>query len=404
MQTALLARQSIYDKQLNVVAYELLYRPGEVETSQVQQELDGDQATSTVILNTFSSIGAEEVIGDHVAFINFTRNLLIKELHEILPHNKVVIEILEDVTVDEALIASVKKLKEQGYTIALDDFIMEEHLKELVELADIIKLDVLDLSADVIKSRVEQLAPFSVKLLAEKIETHETFTICKELGFDYFQGYFLSKPNIIKGQKLSANRLVTLKLMSELQKEDADITEIGHTLSQDAALTYKLLRLINSAAYGSTRKIESLHEAIVRIGTDNIRNWAALIILADTSDKPVDLMYTTMIRGKMCELLAEKVDEDNSNLYFTIGLFSTMDAILDQELSKILDGLPLSETINAALLKHEGEAGKILANVKAYERGEWQGVDYSPLNEQDYSEAYLQSIEWANSACSAILK
>lgn len=402
--TALIARQSIYNPELKVVAYELLFRPDETNESKItNQSVDGDAATSTVIINTFSDIGLETVIGSQVAFINFTRNLLLDEIHNILPPSKVVIEILEDMVIDAQLIQTVKELKKAGYIIALDDFIMAEELKDLVELADIIKLDVLNCSVDDIKQKANELSSYDVELLAEKIETHEIFQACKDLGFKYFQGYFLSKPNIIKGRKIQANKLVTLQLLSELQKPDVDVADLEQTLGKDAQLSYKLLKLINSAYYASTVKIESLREGIIRLGIDNIRNWASLIILTTSADKPDDLMYTTMFRAKMCELLAEKSDTMNPYTYFTVGLFSTLDAMLDQPIGDILEDLPLNDAIKSALENFEGKYGKMLTNVIHYEQGRYDEVDFSEIDEDEFCNAYWVSVDWTQNTFGSLL-
>ncbi|GAB4391876.1 MAG: HDOD domain-containing protein [Gammaproteobacteria bacterium] len=403
MTHALLARQPIFDRKLRVFAYELLYRPGDEENSgSGKVEFDGDHATSTVIMNTFSDIGIDKVLGNNIAFINFTYDLLVKGLHETLPKEKIVIEILEDLQMDEKLYESVKQLANQGFTIALDDFVLREELRPLVELADIIKIDVLGKSFEAIAQEVKQLKGYKLSLLAEKIEDHAMLNYCKELGFEYFQGYFLSKPIIIRGKKIGTNQMVTLRLLSELQREDIEITDIEKILSQDGGLIYKLLKLINAAAYGLPRKIESLREAVVRLGLNNIRNWSTLIALSTIENKPKELIVLGMTRAKMCEILASQLKANNVNSYFTLGLFSVLDAMLDLEMPTLLEELPLTLEMNKALLQFEGPMGELLKNIIAYEQGQWSAVDFSKINDETYQAAYVSGAGWANDTCGAL--
>jgi len=403
MGTALVARQSIYDKGLNVFAYELLFRPGEANESQVGTEFDGDKATSTVLLNTFSDIGLEKVVEDKLAFINFTRNLLLTELLEILPSERVVVEILEDVEVDQELIAHVKKLSSLGYTIALDDFVFRDDLQELVDLADIIKLDVFNATPADIEQQVKQISSFKGKLLAEKIETHEIFEVCKELGFDYFQGYFLSKPNLIKGSSAQASRVITLKLLGELQLPSIDVTDIVKTVRQDPMLSYKLLKIINAASFGVTRNVESIREAVVMLGISKIRNWATLIALASVDGKPHDQLVAAMARAKMCEILAEHLKLMDTTPYFALGMFSMLDALLDMPIDEVLKELPLSDELKQAIQHQQGKMGQMLANIIAFDRGDWDSVRAEPtLNESLYQQAYLSGLEWAKQTTGAL--
>jgi EAL and modified HD-GYP domain-containing signal transduction protein len=388
-------RQPIYDRQLDVFAYELLFRSGEVNQAGV---LDGDQATSQVILNTFMEIGLETIVGTKQAFINLTRDFILRDYSDVFPAGRVVMEVLEDVAVDAQLIEAVRGLSTQGYTIALDDFIYHESLHELVAVADIIKVDIMALDRAALQEHVTLLRDYDVKLLAEKVETQDDFKYCKDLGFDFFQGYFFCKPEIIKGQRVPANRLVILQLLAKLQDPEADFQELESIIGRDVSLSYKLLRVINSAFYSLPRKIESLRQALLMLGTKFIASWVSIFILAGIDDKPHELMITAIVRAKMCELLALALRQRNKEAFFTVGLFSALDALMDSPMQEVLASLPLSDEITAALLAHEGLLGDALRCVLAYERGEWDQVTCLDLDRVAITDAYLGAITWAAEA------
>ncbi len=390
----LLARQPIYDTELGIYAYELLFRSDKNEWG---HEIGADTATSVVLFNTFSEIGIHNVVGEHRAFINFTRNLLLDPPP--FSNGEIVIEVLEDVTPDAEVIDSLKRFKQQGFTIALDDFEYHESLQPLVELADIIKIDVMALSEKQIAEHVTLLKVPGTALLAEKVETQEMYNFCKELGFDYFQGYFLSRPKIMKGHKVPANKLVVMKLIADLQSPDTNPQQLHDTISKDPGLSFKLLRMINSAAYRRVNKIESLFRAIILLGEKDIRRWASLLALSQLDDKPHSLSELTMVRAKMCELIGSHINAKQSDLFFTVGLLSMMEAYFDAPIKELLDSMALSDEIEQALLQYQGILGFVLKTSIAYERGEWGKIDWESLTQHhlsilDVKQAYLDSLQW----------
>jgi len=390
----LLARQPIYDTELGIYAYELLFRSDKNEWG---HEIEGDTATSVVLFNAFSEIGIHNVVGEHRAFINFTRNLLLDPPP--FSSGEIVIEVLEDVTPDTEVIDSLKRFKQQGFTIALDDFEYRESLQPLVELADIIKIDVMALNEAQIAEHVAFLKAPGTALLAEKVETQEMYNYCKELGFDYFQGYFLSRPKIIKGRKVAANKLVVMKLIADLQSPDTSPQQLHDTISKDPGLSYKLLRMINSAAYRRVNKIESLFRAIILLGEKDIRRWASLLALSQLDDKPHALSELTMVRAKMCELIGSHINAKQSDLFFTVGLLSMMEAYFDAPMEDLLQSMALSDEIEQALLKQEGILGFVLKTSIAYERGNWGDIGWNTLTQHrlsilDVKQAYLDSLQW----------
>jgi EAL and modified HD-GYP domain-containing signal transduction protein len=231
-------------------------------------------------------------------------------------------------------------------------------------------------------------------LLAEKVETQEEFKFCKELGFDYFQGYFFCKPEIIRGQRTPANRLTILQLLARLQDPEVDMRELETLISRDVALSYKLLRLINSPFYGLPRKVDSLRQALSLLGTRFITTWVSLLILSGIDDKPHELVVTAMVRAKMCELLGKALGRASTETFFTAGLFSALEALMDSPMEEVLKALPLSDDLVGTLLRHEGMFGAALHCVLAYERGEWQEAICPGLDTAAITAAYLQAITW----------
>ncbi|MCC6302835.1 MAG: HDOD domain-containing protein [Gammaproteobacteria bacterium] len=376
-----------------MIGYELLYRRQDQAHAKI---IDGDQATSQIFINSFLEMGLDKVVGKHQAFINVTRNFITNTDLLPPPSAQLVLEILEDIKIDDAVIAAVLRLKRMGYIIALDDFIYHPDLKPLVSMANIIKLDVQALNHVELEEHVSILSEYPVKLLAEKIETPEMFDRCLELDFDYYQGYFLCKPRVLSGRRLPANRVNAMRMMAELQNPEIDIKELEALISQDPTMSYKLMRYINSAAFTLSKKVDSIHHAIVYLGGKEIKRWATLIALTGIDDKPDELITTSLIRSKMCELLSEDHPQLNKDSAFIVGLFSTLDAMMDQPLPELLGTLPLSPEITRALLDRQGPYAVILNSVIAYERGEWDKLECAALSREAITEIYLRSLSWSN--------
>lgn len=388
-----IARQPIYDRDLDVFAYELLFRNNQQNRAGI---VDGDQATTDVIVNTFMEIGLNNIVEDRLAFINLTRSFFVDDRMVTMPKDRVVLELLEDIDADEKLVQSVRRLAAQGYRIALDDFIFHESLKPLVEMASVVKIDVMALSRSDIAEHVRQLRAYPLKLLAEKVETQDMFDYCMELGFEYFQGYFFAQPKIITGRALPNNRLSILRLLGKLQDPALPMEELELLVSQDVGLSFRMLKYVNSAALALPRRIESIHQAVVLVGLQNIRNWSLLLSTSMIDNKPIELVVTAMVRGRMAELLASACDYENPDAYFTVGLFSALDALMDNTMEEILTQLPLAEHIVGALLHHAGRHGDVLDCVLAYERGAWDEVRCAGLSINRISDCYLEAVQWAD--------
>ena len=280
-----------------------------------------------------------------------------------------------------------------GYRIALDDFKYSSDYDDLLNLADYVKLDVIELDEKQIIKELDNLKNFDVKIVAEKVETPEMYNFCNELNFDFFQGYYFCKPQVISHKSIPSNKLVVINLLRELNKENFDFSEIEKAIAQDATLTYKLLRYVNSAAFNQRKEIDTIKEALALVGGDTIKKWATLILLMQLIDgKPQSLLVSALVRARMCELL----DVKQTGQLFTIGLFSLIDALMDLPLVDLLDDLTLSTPVKLALLDYEGEHGEILLNVVRYEQGNWDELIVHSDDVQVYFDSYMEAVKWAD--------
>ena len=387
----LLARQPIYTQHKEIFGYELLFRDNEENRAQIFCDLS---ATSNVLLNLFTESDLEEVTGGTPAFVNFSGELL--SAPPIFDPHAVVIEILEHVEITPSLIKHIIKLKKSGYTLALDDVVQAEKYKPLLQYIDIVKVELPGQTAEQLKATVDYLAAYDVQLLAEKVETQEEFDACKALGFDLFQGYFLSKPQIVKGKKLNTNQIGVLNLIAELQNPETDVKQLSEIIGQDPVLSYKLLKLINSAAYRRSKQIDSIRSAVALLGIARIRSWASLLALSKLDNKPEALQYVAIVRAMTCEKLAERLAPQSQGEFYTAGLFSCLDAFFDQPISEVIDQLPLKDSLRDALRGSDTAQGIALSSTILFEQGKLDQIDWSKLNElgltsQDLNDIYYQS-------------
>lgn len=395
-QDILLARQPIYDRQKRIVGYELLFR--ENSTIPTSGVFDGNRATSRVLLSLFTESDISSITHHLPAYINFTAELIHNP--PLFDPRFLVIEILEDICITDKILASLKKLKAQGYQLALDDFVLDEKYRPLLELVDIVKLELPEMNDQTLADTIKILKDYQVKILAEKIETPELFNRCKELGCDMFQGYFLAKPEIVKGKKISANKMTILNLINEIQAPETDLNALTKIIARDPALSFKLLKLINSAAFKRSNTIDSIHRAVTLLGIDKIKSWASLLALSKLDDKPEALHYTALVRALMCEKLAEYIRLDAKAKFYTVGLFSCLDAFFDQDLLLIVQHISLDEEINMALLKHAGLPGLALDTAVLFEQSQWHKIKWNELSRYELSvrqinEIYFESCQLA---------
>ncbi len=392
MQGIYIGRQPIYDRDQNVFAYELLFRNSEKNYANID---DPDLATSQLIVNALTEFGLSNIIGDKLGFINLTRNFINGNLPLPAEQNRLVLEMLEDIELDDSILRGIQRLKKDNYTIALDDFIFHPHLAPLVEIADIIKIDLMALDEQQLKQHVDDLSKYPVKLLAEKVETQQEYQKCLDYGFEYFQGYFFCKPNVISGKQTPANRLALLNLLSKISDPEADVGQIETLIMQDVTLSFRLLRYINSSHYAMDNEISSIKHAIMLLGIETVRSITYLIVISSIDDKPFELFVTALIRAHMCELIAKELEQnEQAATFFMVGLFSVMDAVMDQPMDQVLTQLPITQSVTDALLNYQGSLGQALQASISYERGEWDELDASIVDADKISAIYLQALTW----------
>ena len=393
------ARQPIFDRRLNVYAYELLFRVGR---ENVFVDTDGDIATSSVITDSFLVIGLESLTRGRKAFINFTKNLLMDETATILPKDLLVIEILEDVMPTKGIITACKKLKDSGYVLALDDFVFEPKFTPLIKLADIIKVDFKLSGEEERRLLIQKFSSTKIKFLAEKVETQKEYEQAKEMGFSYFQGYFFSKPVIISSKDIPGNKINYLNILHEINLPEVDFNRIEGIVKHDVSVSYKLLRFINSAFFSFDAEVKSIKQALVLLGINEFRKWISLIILKGMSeDKPKELLVISISRARFCELIAEnvKLKEQRTDLFF-MGMFSMIHTFIGRPMAEILEKLPLSKDTKDAWLGEDGRFRDIYNLMLVNEKGEWDKIsEYAKKFEIDLTnlhDYYIESLEWAN--------
>ncbi|MCB2146997.1 MAG: HDOD domain-containing protein [Deltaproteobacteria bacterium] len=404
MEDIYVARQPIFDKNKNIYAYELLFRDG---TANHVPDIDGDVATTTLLANTFFTIGMDTLAGGRKSFINFTQNLLEKKIPLLLPKASTVIEILEDVKPDPALIDACAQMTADGYTIALDDFVYRPELEPLIALATIIKFDFRLTPKEAIGTSLKQLSSNHLCLLAEKVETHDEFEAARKMGFELFQGFFFCKPEIIKRREIQGSQLTLMMIMAQITSETFSCDELERLIARDMGISYKLFKYLNSAFFARATKVTSVKQALVYLGEKEIRRFVFLVAMSRLAEgKPDELIRTACIRGKFCELLGGEANEQTSpSEMFTLGMFSLIDAVIDQPMDKILGELPLSSQIKHALVDAKGRLAGYIMLVRSYETGRWDRVALLShalkLDDKTLPALYLQACQWSDIAAKA---
>jgi EAL and modified HD-GYP domain-containing signal transduction protein len=394
MSDVFVARQPIFNRDLNVVGYELLFRSREAQAIP-----SPEGATASVVLNAFTEIGLERIVGDRTAWINVSRDFILSGLAETLPAGRVRLELLEDQLLDDQLIEALNQLSARGYRIALDDFEYSDAAEPLIELVDVVKLDVRALGQGGMSEHAARLKPHGVRLLAEKVETREEYAFCVELGCELFQGYFFCRPELLRDREIVASRLSLLEVIAALQDPGVDFSQLERLISRDVSLSLRLLRYINSAFFGLRMEVSSIGQALVLLGVQNLRRWATLSVFASIDDKPPELTVTALIRGRFCELAGEHLSAVKGEL-FTLGMFSVIDALMDSEIGEVLASIPFPGDMRQALIAHAGDKGALLECVQALEAGDF---DRAQQFVPDAGARYVDALGWANEAANPLL-
>ena len=398
-----IARQPIYDKSLKVYAYELLYRNSSNKNS--CDEEDGDFATASVIAGAFISCGFESLTDKKMGFVNFTDTFLSIDNIKALPAKHLGIEIHETSEVSPEAISSCKELYELGYTLILDDYILGGPGDEIVQYTKIIKVDFLKSTDEQAWSIVSKHRGKGIKFIAEKIETKEAYEKARAYGYDYFQGFYFSRPSIITSTLISPLHINVLRVLSLLRNEDCDINEVSAIIKYDPGIAHKLYRLANSVAYGTGQKVNTLKDAIMRIGLSELRVWLFFMLTYSMySEKPNELVKHSILRARIAEEICNLKNLGDSPGFSLIGLFSMLDTIMDAPFETILGNIPMPERLKEALINPGKDIyGAALNMIRAYDRADWNEAElsggYIDMSLNEYSRIYMDSVTWCDSKC-----
>jgi c-di-GMP-related signal transduction protein len=386
------ARQAINDAEGHLYGYELLFR-GTAEAKVA--ELDDDSATTQTILAAFAEFGADELLGGRPGFINLTRSFLVGDLPLPFSPHAAVLEIVETVTLDHEVIIGALRLARDGYRLALDDFVWTPESEPLLAVADIVKIDVLAMSWDEVLFTVEKCRRHDVRLLAEKVEDAQMYERCVAEGFELFQGYYLGRPETMSIETLSPGQQLALHLIGRLGEPDTTTDEIELAVRRDPALVYRLLRIANSAASGSTRQVSSIRDALVMVGLSRLRAWLILLSLAQDG-RNESVMVVALTRARTCERIAEMGRVVAPDTAFTAGLLDGIAEGMGLLSSDLLDRMPtLTPALSAALTGDTSHPlRRVLASVRAYEHKDLAEARRGPVSLQSMAEAYLQALAW----------
>ncbi|WOH90615.1 HDOD domain-containing protein [Bacillus paralicheniformis] len=395
------ARQPIFNRKEQVVAYELLYRESEKNFSGI----DGDQATTELMINSFLNIGIDKLTEGKRYYVNFTEGLLASGLPTYFDPDQLVVEILEDVPITPELIERCRHLKSLGYTIALDDFCLKHRverdlLHQLLASIDILKIDFFKTTRQERQSILRSCRNHRLTFLAEKVETRKDYEQAVKDGFQLFQGYFFSEPAVIDGQDITYHFHAYYELLHELSEDQPDIENVTNIIERDLSLSYQLLKLLNSPANRPIQKIKSIRQAIVLLGFKEIKRWIFILSFKDLTKKQNssknEVVKISLIRAKLCELLAKKTNRPQPASYMLTGMFSFIDTLLHKELAEVISELPLTDEVGQALLGKENDYRKILRLAKSIERNEWE--DSTPetegLTKDEAYQCYLEAVDW----------
>lgn len=390
--TAYVGRQPILDRQSITVGYELFYHG---EPTADEPEATTDKAVGAMLSNVLLEFGIERVVGVLPVWVDFPRSYLLESLPIPIPPSRLVVGVRIDAAAPDTLTRRLAALVQQGYEIAIDDTEFGPQHAPLLALAEYVKLDARR-NDESLAAVVRFLEPYGVGLVAENVETTADFERCLKHGFQWFEGYFVCRPELLAQPRLPTNRGPLIRLLSELHREDVDLERIQELVGRDVTLSYQALRYLNSPIFALSRPVDSIRHAVVLLGVERLRNLVTLVAVGRISDKPSELLTTALVRARTCELLASLATPTAADSLFTVGLFSLLDALMGLPLDEILRRVPLKEELARALTHREGPAGKVLVAVEHHERGDWHGITQTGLSPVTVSVAWLEAVSWVN--------
>lgn len=388
-----IARQPIFDNSLKVFGYELIFR---ANRSEQKDSISQDQVVSRTI-NSILELGLDNLAGKARAFLKLAPNLLLNYIELPLESDRIAVTVPRDLDIDDKLVQSLELLATQGFTIVVDADAFESGSELLAGLTHIIKLDIRAVGRADLAEWVQRLHPQSARLLAENVDAQEDYEACRDAGFDYFHGHFLERPRMIEHHRLPENKVNVLRLLTALQNPDIEPKDVERIIKYDVTLNYMLLRSVNSAYFGLPMTVKTVSHAVAYLGLNAVRSLVRLILLADLDDRPDELTRIALTRARMAENLTANLSEDTRQDAFMVGLFSLLDAMLETPMANVVSQLPLVAEVRDALLKEAGPYGRMLRTIRAYEHGDWAGVESQQMwSEEDLASAYLEAVRWSN--------
>ncbi len=391
METAFVARQPVLDQNLDLYGYELLFRSGPGDAVSMG---DGDSAISEIIMNTFSTVTLDDLVGNSPVLINLSRRYLLRSAPLSLPIQRTTIQILDDIHLDDAALESIRQLKSLGYTIAVDDFQYSRASDSLLNIIDVVKLEMPTLLSSDGPHLIERLRRYNVTVIAGNIEDYSQFERCRAIGCDFFQGDFLSRPDTRVTPHTPSECKTYLALLAEIHDPATDLQALEALIRKDSSLGEKLLGYINSAIYHHAFEVRDLNQAIMMLGINELRRWLSIAVLDRAPNKPDELLTLLLIRARMAELLSLDMAPRQSDTCFMAGLFSGLDAVFSAPMETVTDQLTLPDEIEDALLYRTGPVGQVLLAVLAYEEGDPSGLHLPLLTAEQVRQYYIDSIHW----------
>jgi EAL and modified HD-GYP domain-containing signal transduction protein len=395
-------RQPIFDDKLSVFGHELLFRTLNGPTAAEAAGILGDQMTADVIFNSVS-IGVDRLVGNKKLFCNASRGVLTGVVPVLLPIDQTVIEIRESVVSHEEMLPGCRRLRDEGFALAFDAVHSSVNLERFAEFADYVKIDLRATDPDGLPRLIERCRRFAPVLVAEKVETDEEFDRCRELGFDYFQGYFLARPSQVDGRAMDPGQMAQVRMATHLLDSECPISELEEIVRADPVLTFQVLQLASmGAAGGMRRNVRTVRDALVLVGWRRLQSWVSLLLISGKGRASEEELTTALMRARMCELVAKVVDRSLSETAFTAGMLSCFGVLLDIPLEDVLRDLPLDEDVRSALLQQDGSLGRLIADVADFQMDRPESARRSGLDENVLSWASLEALIWSVEMTSAV--
>jgi EAL and modified HD-GYP domain-containing signal transduction protein len=387
-----IGRQPIFTPRLKVFGYELRGQPslaGEKDTPRDEVEV------SSSLFKTLSEIGLDTLVNEQWAFLHCSPAYLAGDFSLHFSPTRMIVETIPDIMVEDELKKALGDLEAAGYQIVMENVTSLEMVEPFLRVGRIIKIDVANLVRPEIAWLSTRFKNREVRLMASGVKTMDDFEFCSRLGFHFFQGRFIYHPNLLGSGTIDSSRVTVLRALAVSADENSDFVQLEKIISQDMAITDRLLRLVNSVYYGTTNTVKSLQQAISMIGRDQLRGWITLILMSTVDNKPVALTSTAVIRAKMCERIARALGQENVEEFFLIGLLSIVDALMDLPMEEVIDKLSLSNELVDGLLHQKGLLGEVLKTIQLYEIGEWENMNRFGIDPDTICESYIESIRWS---------